>query len=312
MRAITQKEFGSADTLCVSDIDMPIPVTDEVLVKTIAAGMNRADILQRKGLYPPPPQTSEILGLEISGIRTDTNEIICALLSGGGYADYVSVNKNLCLPVPRNLDPIHAAGLPEAIYTCYRNLIEIAQLKSGDHVLIHGGASGIGTMAIQIAKLYGAHVTVTAGSDERCAACVALGADKAINYKTQNFENEITKYKIDIALDMVGGTTLSRTIPFMAYQGRIISIAYIEHAKSEISIPHIMKQQLTLTGSTLRNQSLDYKIALTENIKRDIWNHIETGRIKPVIDKIFDIDQVVNAHNAFETQSPLGKIILAF
>lgn len=310
MQAVTQNEWGNPERLLISNIEIPTPAQDEILVKTIAAGMNRADILQRKGLYNPPKGTSPILGLEISGVREDTNEKICTLLSGGGYAAYVCVNKNLCLPIPPALDPIHAAGLPEAIYTAYRNLIEIGGMKSGDHILIHGGASGIGTMAIQIAKLYGAHITVTAGSDERCTACRALGADNAINYKSQNFAETLKGKKFDIALDMVGGTTLTRSIPLMNYQGRIISIAYLEKAQAEISIPHIMKQQLTLTGSTLRDQSLDYKIALTKKIKKHIWPHVETGRIRPVIDRIFTLDDAVKAHEYFEKGGHFGKIIL--
>jgi NADPH2:quinone reductase len=297
-------------SLCIIESPLPEIKADHIVVKTIAAGLNRADILQRRGLYPPPKGEPEILGLEISGTRTDTNEIICALLSGGGYAEFVSVHKELCLPVPKHLDPIHAAGLPEAIFTVYRNLVEIGGLKKHDHVLIHGGASGIGTMAIQIAKYLGARVTVTAGSDDRCAKCVALGADIAINYKSQSFDSLIAKQSIDIALDMVGGETLSKTISLMNHKGRIISIAYLENAFSTISIPIIMKQQLTITGSTLRDQSLEYKIELARKIKRDIWPAVMDGTIRPVIDRIFDLNDAQKAHHYFETGGHFGKILL--
>jgi NADPH:quinone reductase len=282
----------------------------EVLVKVIAAGMNRADLLQKRGLYPPPQGGSDILGLEISGIRTDINEHVCALLTGGGYAEHVAVHKDLCLPIPPSCDPIIMAGLPEAIYTVYRNLIEIGNLSQNDHLLIHGGASGIGTMAIQIAKLYRARITVTAGDDERCHKCITLGATRAINYKREDFEDILKQDKVDIVLDMVGGNTLTRTIPIMNKFGRITSIAYMESAKAEISIPHIMKQQLTLTGSTLRDQSLEYKIALTQKIKRDIWPFVIDGTIRPVIDRIFDMTDVISAHEYFEKGGHFGKILL--
>ena len=296
--------------LTVSTTSLPTPAPNDIMVKIMGIGLNRADLLQKRGLYPPPHGASPILGLEVSGINMSTGEKICGLLSGGGYADYVPLHTSLCLPVPENLDLITAAGLPEAIYTVYRNLIEIGNITKGDHVLIHGGASGIGTMAIQIATLYGARVTVTAGDNIRCQKCIDLGADRAINYRTTKFEDILKDDPVDLALDMVGSMTLSRTIPIMNTNGRIVSIAYLDGAKAEISIPHIMKKRLTITGSTLRDQSLEYKIALTENIKRDIWPHVISGRISPVIDRIFDFDQAQNAHDYFETGGHFGKILL--
>jgi NADPH2:quinone reductase len=296
--------------LIISTMPVSIPTADEILIKVSGTGLNRADLLQKRGLYPPPYGASPILGLEVSGVHTITNERICGLLSGGGYAEYVSLHKLLCLPVPDHLDLINAAGLPEAIYTVYRNLIEIGGMKKEDHVLIHGGASGIGTMAIQIAKLYGARVTITAGDDIRCQKSIDLGAHRAINYRTTKFEDVLRDDPVDLVLDMVGGTTLTRTIPIMNKNGRIVSIAYMESAKTEISIPHIMKKRLTITGSTLRDQSLEYKIALTENIKRDIWPHVISGRITPVIDRVFDFDHVQQAHDYFETGGHFGKILL--
>jgi NADPH:quinone reductase len=297
-------------TLRIIESPLPEIKANHIVVKTIAAGLNRADILQRRGLYPPPKGCSEILGLEISGVRADTGEIICALLTGGGYAEYVVVHDDLCLPVPTIIDSIQVAGLPEAIFTVYRNLVDIGNLKKDDHVLIHGGASGIGTMGIQIAKYLGAHVTVTAGSDDRCARCITLGADVAINYKQESFESVIAKQSIDIVLDMVGGETLSKTIPLMKHKGRIISIAYLENAISTISIPMIMKQQLTITGSTLRDQSLEYKINLTNQIKQTIWPAVMNGTIRPVIDRVFDLDDAQTAHDYFETGQHFGKILL--
>lgn len=291
----------------------PVPGPGEVLIRVQAAGVNRPDILQRLGKYPPPPGITDIPGLEVAGVREDTGEKICALLAGGGYAEYAVAPEGQCLPVPKALSMIEAAALPEAVFTVWNNLFLRGQLKAGETALIHGGASGIGTTAIQMAKGFGSRVIVTAGSDEKCAACRKLGADLAINYKTSDFIGEIKKIRdgADVVLDMVGGDYISRSIEIMNPDARHISIAYLNGAKAEINISTIMQKRLTFTGSTLRNRPLEEKAALAREIREKVWPLIEAGKIRPVIFKTFPLGEAAAAHAALERGNHVGKIVLS-
>lgn len=291
----------------------PVPGPGEVLIRVQAAGVNRPDILQRLGKYPPPPGITDIPGLEVAGVREDTGEKICALLAGGGYAEYAVAPEGQCLPVPKALSMIEAAALPEAVFTVWNNLFLRGGLQAGETALIHGGASGIGTTAIQMAKAFGSRVIVTAGSDEKCDACRKLGADLAVNYKTSDFVGEIKKFRdgADVVLDMVGGDYISRSIEIMNPDARHVSIAYLNGAKAEINISTIMQKRLTLTGSTLRNRPLEEKAALAREIREKVWPLIEAGKIRPVIFKTFPLAEAAAAHAALERGNHVGKIVLS-
>lgn len=310
MKAIEIREYGGPENLAVTEVEKPAPKNGEVLVKVAGIGLNRADMLQRIGKYPPPPGASHLMGLEVSGVIEETGEKICALLPGGGYAEYVAVPRELCLPVPDNIDLVEAAGLPEAMFTVAKNVFAIGQLRTHEHLLVHGGASGIGTMAIQMAKALAIKVSVTAGSDERCKQCVALGADTAINYKTADYADVLKDDGPDVVLDMVGGDYIPRDLQIMKQGGRHVSIAYLNAAKAEISIPLIMQKNLTVTGSTLRGDTAHHKQTLAHYLHEIFWPHLETGRIKPVIDRVFPFEQAAQAHTTFEQGGHFGKILL--
>lgn len=290
----------------------PTPGPGEVLIRVQAAGVNRPDILQRLGKYPPPPGITDIPGLEVAGIREDTGEAVCALLSGGGYAEYAVAPEVQCLPVPENLSMEEAAALPECVFTVWNNLFLRGLLKNGETVLIHGGASGIGTTAIQMAKAFGARVIVTAGTEDKCTACRKLGADLAVNYKTSDFVDEVKKFcgGVDVVLDMVGGDYVPRSIEIMNPDGRHVSIAYLNGAKAEVHIPAIMQKRLTLTGSTLRARPAEEKAALARDIKEIVWPLIGAGKIRPVIFKTFPLAEAAAAHEALEKGDHVGKIVL--
>jgi NADPH2:quinone reductase len=313
MRAIEIKE----QTLRPADRPCPVPASGEVLIRVQAAGINRPDILQRLGKYPPPPGISDIPGLEVAGEIIESKaadwkagDKVCALLAGGGYAEYAVAPGGQCLPVPKGLDMAQAAALPETFFTVWNNLFVRAKLQAGETVLIHGGASGIGTTAIQMAKAFGASVIVTAGSDEKCAACRDLGADMAINYKTQDFVSVIGEGKVNVVLDMVGGGYVSRNMKILALDGRHVSIAVQGGAKAEIEIPVVMQKRLILTGSTLRNRSVMEKTELARGLRDNVWPLLESGKIKPVIFKSFPLDQAAQAHASLEKGDHFGKIIL--
>ncbi len=312
MKAI---EITEDNRLRLTERPMPVPGPDEVLIKVQAAGVNRPDILQRMGKYPPPQGASDLPGLEVTGIREDTGEAVCALLSGGGYAEYAVAPKGQCLPVPKGLDMIQAAALPEAVFTVWNNIFKRGQLKKGETILIHGGASGIGTTAIQMAKAFGARVAVTAGKDDKCEACIKLGADLAINYKTQDFAEEIEKAwgkdAVHVVLDMVGGSYVPKNIRLLATDGRHVSIATMESAKTDIDIRQIMQKRIILTGSTLRPRSVAEKTELAEGLKDQVWPLIETGMVKPVIFKAFSLEGAQKAHETLEKGDHFGKIVLA-
>lgn len=323
MKFIDIQEFGAPEVLTLSTTTPPTPSDNEVLIRVIAAGINRPDVIQRQGLYPAPPGASPILGLEVAGeiieIGRNVTDLaigdkVCGLANGGGYAEQVCIPASQCLPIPKGLTMIEAAALPETFFTVWSNVFDRGQLKSGESFLIHGGSSGIGTTAIQMAKAMGALVYTTAGSQEKCDACIALGADVAINYHEDDFVEvikEATKGKgIDVILDMVGGEYIPKNFKIAALEGRIINIAFLQGPVVKTNFLPVMLKRLTVTGSTLRPQSETAKAAIAYNLKNTIWPLIESGNIKPVIAKVFPLEDVVNAHKLMESNQHIGKIVL--
>lgn len=310
MKAIEIKD----QSLVLAQRPAPAPGAGEVLIRVAAAGVNRPDILQRLGKYPPPPGVTDIPGLEVAGTIEATTEAVCALLAGGGYAQYVTAPRALCLPVPRGLSMPEAAALPEAVFTVWNNLFLRGGLRAGETALIHGGASGIGTFAIQMAKAFGARVIVTAGTDEKCAACQGLGADLAVNYRTQDFVAQALAFTggrgADVVLDMVGGDYVPRNMVALAEDGRHVSIAFLNGAKAEIPLPVLMQKRLTLTGSTLRARPLAEKAVLAQDVRKHVWPLIESGQMRPVLFKTFPLEDAASAHAALETGDHVGKIVL--
>ena len=303
--------------LILSERPMPKTKSGEVLVKVHAAGVNRPDLLQRKGLYPPPAGVTDIPGLEIAGEivkGAGKGKKICALVSGGGYAEYCAVPAKQCLPLPKGMDFVTAAGIPENYFTVWTNLFDRGQLKKGETILIHGGASGIGTTAIQIAKAFGAKVFVTAGTDKKCRACKKLGAALAINYKTQDFLAETLKATkdvgVDVVLDMVGGDYLPRNLKVLKPGGRHVSIAVQGGRTAELDIFQVMSRRLILTGSTLRPRSPADKAAIAKALYKNVWPLLNRKKIKPVIDKVFALKDAQAAHEYLEAGAHVGKVIL--
>ncbi len=302
---------------------LPDPSVTEVLIKVMAAGVNRADIMQRKGLYPPPAGASDILGLEVAGIvevvGADVDSVkigdrVCALLTGGGYAEYCVADADLCLPIPKEISFIQAAGIPEAFFTVWSNLFDLAQIKGGDSLLVHGGSSGIGTIAIQMAKAFAIKVFITAGSQEKCDFCLQLGADAAINYQQQDFVSEIKQLTdnqgVDVILDMVGGDYFSRNIKCMAYDARLVQIAIQKGYQSEVNLLPIMFKRLTITGSTLRDRDVVFKRKIAKQLQQTVWPLLAEGELIPVIDTVFSLENVAQAHELMESSLHKGKIIL--
>lgn len=295
---------------------VPVPGPDEVLIKVYAAGVNRPDLLQRMGKYPPPPGVTDIPGLEVAGVVVASNsqkwaagDQVCALLAGGGYAEYAVAPAGQCLPLPRGIDMTMGAAMPETVFTVWNNVFVRGKLKAGETLLIHGGASGIGTTAIRMAKAFGARVVVTAGSDDKCQACRELGADQAVNYKTRDFLTEV-KGGVDVVLDMVGGDYVPRNIELLKEGGRHVSIAFIGGTKAEIDIIQIMRKRITLTGSTLRPRPAAEKAALADGILNYVWPLVESGKIRPAIHRTFPLAQAQEAHQALEKGDHIGKIVL--
>ena len=301
---------------------VPRPGPGEVLVKVAAAGINRPDILQRRGLYPPPPGAPDILGLEVAGEVIQAGEgaehlvgeKVCALVAGGGYAEYCAAPAGTCLRVPDAISLIEAAAMPETLFTVWVNLFERGFAADGDWVLVHGGTSGIGTMAIALGKLFGLHVIVTCGTDDKCARAVELGAEAAVNYQSQDFVEEVHRLTgrkgVDIIIDMVGGDYLPRNLSCLAEDGRHVSIAVQRGATAEIAIFDIMRRRLTLTGSTLRPRSVEFKTMVADEIARTVWPYVEGGRLRPVIDHIFPLTEAAAAHARMEAGEHMGKIVL--
>lgn len=323
MNAVTFSQPGDFSVMHLEHMPVPHCNDDEVLIRVMAAGVNRPDVLQRRGLYPPPKGASPLLGLEVAGevvacgagvTQWNSGDLVCALCNGGGYAEYVNVPAGQCLPVPSGLSPLEAASLPETFFTVWSNVVDRGQLKAGESLLVHGGSSGIGITAIQLASALGAKVFTTAGSREKCEACLELGADHAINYREQDFVTEIETLTagagVDVILDMVGGDYIEKNIRCAANDGRIINIAYLRGPRAEVNFMPIMLKRLTLTGSTLRPQSLEYKTSIANALKQQVWPLIESGTIKPVIDSQFTLQQAGAAHQRMESSQHIGKIML--
>jgi putative PIG3 family NAD(P)H quinone oxidoreductase len=323
MRAIDPEAAGGPDVLKVVDRPVPRPGAGEVLVRVAAAGVNRPDVMQRQGRYPPPPGASSVPGLEIAGSIVAVGagndacligQPVCALLSGGGYAEYAVAPFGQCLPVPDLLSMIEAAALPETLFTVWSNLFERAYAVEGDTILVHGGTSGIGTMAILLGRIFGLTVIVTAGSDAKCASALALGAAHAINYRTMDFVAEVARITegngVQAVLDMVGGDYVPRNIACLAVEGRHVSIAVQRGARAEISIADIMVRRLTLTGSTLRGRSVEFKSLVADELARTVWPHVRAGRLRPVIDRTYPLEEAAAAHDRMEAGDHVGKMVL--
>jgi NADPH:quinone reductase len=323
MMAIDPASPGGPEVLLAVERAVPVAGPGEVLIKVAAAGVNRPDVLQRRGLYPMPPGISSILGLEIAGeiiaVGEDVNTAVigqsmCALVAGGGYAEYCTAPIGQCLPIPTALSMIEAAALPETLFTVWTNLFERAYAVEGDVVLIHGGTSGIGTMAIALGKLFGLTVIVTCGSDEKCARALELGADHAINYATSDFVEgvkAITGGKgVNAVLDMVGGDYVPRNIQCLAEDGRHVTIAVQRGISCELNIALVMMKRLTLTGSTLRARPIAFKSLVADELHRTVWPFVEAGKLKPVIDTTFPLAEAAKAHARMEAGDHVGKIVL--
>jgi putative PIG3 family NAD(P)H quinone oxidoreductase len=322
MKAIVGPQPDGAEELAVVDRQVPRPGAGEVLIEVAAAGVNRPDILQRRGLYPPPPGAPDILGLEVAGIVVEAGKgaedhvghEVCALVTGGGYAEYCVAAAGTCLPVTEGLSLIEAAAMPETMFTVWVNLFERGFAAEGDTVLVHGGTSGIGTMAIALGQLFGLNVIVTCGSDEKCARALQVGASLAINYRKQDFVEEVKTATggqgVAVVLDMVGGDYVPRNIACLAVEGRHVSIAFQRGAKSELLIPDLMRRRLTLTGSTLRPRSVEFKTMVADEILRTVWPYVQGGRLRPVIDSVFPLDQAAEAHARMDAGDHVGKIVL--
>ncbi len=320
MKAVIITKFGAPGVLQVQERPVPSPKENEVLINVKAAGVNRPDVSQRKGNYPPAPGApQDIPGLEITGIiescgnavtQWKQDDKVCALIPGGGYAEYAIVNASHCLPVPSNLNFAEAASLPETVFTVWHNVFQRGQLKSGENFLVHGGSSGIGITAIQIAKAIDAKVFVTAGSDEKCNACIELGADKCVNYKKENFEDVLKDDGADVILDMIGGDYVPKNIRLLKVDGRLVFINAMKGGKAEFDAIDVMRRRLTITGSTLRNRDAQFKAQLAEQVLQNVWPLIEQGKFKPVIYKTFPLEEASKAHELMESSEHIGKIIL--
>ena len=328
MKTVEISAFGAPDVLRLAERPAPIAGAGELLIRVSASGVNRPDVLQRTGNYPVPPGASDIPGLEVAGVIVSGDEKamsdagfkvgdrICALVAGGGYAELCVAPVGQCLPVPAGLTDIEAASLPETFFTVWSNVFDRAKLVKGETLLIQGGSSGIGVTAIQIAKAFGTTVIVTAGSDEKCAACVALGADYAINYKAADFAEEIKKltngHGVNVILDMVAGSYISREIECLAEDGRLVLIAVQGGVKAEINAGLVLRKRLTITGSTLRPRSREFKTAIAQALKEKVWPLLASGAIKPVIHSTFAADNAAQAHTLMESNEHIGKIVLTW
>jgi len=327
MKLPAQRRYAAVDpqdhSLSIAQGPVPSPRPEEVLIKVATAGLNRADLLQRKGLYPPPADASPIMGLEVAGeviaVGTGVNnwqvgDRLCALTHGGGYADYTVAPASQCLPIPGGLGMAEAAALPEALLTVWHNLFQRCQLQSGERVLIHGGASGIGTLGIAICRALGAEVYTTAGSEKKCRALELLGAKRAIDYQTEDFEQVLTelglKDRINVILDIAGGDFIQKNINVAAPEGRIVYIAFIRGARAEVNFGPLLVKRLVLTGSTLRAQTFAQKAVMVREIIERVYPHLDSGAVRPVVDRIFPLEEVELAQAYMQSGQHMGKIIL--
>ena len=328
MKAIEITAFGAPEVLQLGERPMPVPGGGELLIRVAASGINRPDVLQRTGNYPVPPGASDIPGLEVAGVieQGDAQELlgfgfklgdrVCALVAGGGYAEYCVAPIAQCLLVPQGLSDVEAASLPETFFTVWSNVFDRGRLQAGESLLIQGGSSGIGVTAIQMAKAMGAQVLVTAGSDEKCAACLALGADHAINYKTHDFQAEVKRLTngrgVDVILDMVAGAYVAKEIDCLSEDGRLVIIAVQGGIKSEINAGLVLRRRLTVTGSTLRARPISFKAAIAQACLKNVWPLIESSQIKPVIHSTFAAADAAKAHALMESNQHIGKIVLTW
>jgi NADPH:quinone reductase len=319
MRAVVADGEGG---VALVERPLPRPGPGEVLIKVAAAGINRPDVLQRRGMYPPPPGAPDVLGLEVAGEVVSAAEgaeplirqRLCALVAGGGYAEYCIAAAGVALPIPKALSAVEAAAMPETLFTVWVNLFERGFAADGDWVLVHGGTSGIGTMAIALGSLFGLKVIVTCGSDEKCARARELGAHEAVNYATQDFVEEVHRVTdragVNVVIDMVGGDYVPRNLACLAEEGRHVSIAVQRGASAEVQIFDVMRRRLTLTGSTLRPRSVEFKTMVADELARTVWPYVEGGRLRPVIDSTFPLEDVAAAHARMESGTHIGKIVL--
>ena len=319
MVAIDPAGPGAPEVLVPVEREVPKPAPGEVLIRVEAAGVNRPDVMQRLGFYPPPPGAPTILGLEVAGtvVAGDGRPIgerVCALVAGGGYAQYCTAPAGQCLPVPDGFSMVEAAALPETVFTVWANLFRLGGAKSGDIVLVHGGTSGIGTTAILLGKEFGLEVVVTAGSDEKCAAALKVGAGHAINYRGEDFVEAVRKitdgHGVAVVLDMVGGDYVPRNLACLAEEGRHVSIAVQRGPTAEVSVWDIMRKRLVLTGSTLRARPAEFKAALAAELLTQVWPHLESGRIRPVVHSVFPLAEAAEAHRLMDSGDHVGKIVL--
>ncbi len=314
---------GDPSVLLQVEGPRPGPGASEVLIKVAAAGVNRPDVFQRRGRYPPPPGASDIPGLEVSGVVEAVGsgaegfragDAVCALVAGGGYAEYCVAPAPQCLPVPRGLDLVAAGGIPETFFTVWTNVFDRGRLRASESILVHGGSSGIGTTAIQLARARGARVCATAGSADKCAACERLGAERAINYRSEDFVavvRELTGGRgVDVVLDMVGGDYFARNIDALAVEGRLVEIATLQGVKAELNIQTIMQRRLTITGSTLRARPVAEKGAIARAVHEHVWPLIESGAVTPIIHATFPLRAAADAHRVMESGAHIGKLML--
>ena len=323
MIAIEIREPGEPEVLVPAERPKPAPAAGEVLIKVAAAGVNRPDVFQRRGRYPPPPGASDIPGLEVSGtiaaLGADVHDWrvgdpVCALVTGGGYAELCAAPAPQCLPVPRGMDLITAAAIPETFFTVWTNVFERGRLQAGESILVHGGSSGIGTTAIQLAHARGSRVFATAGSAEKCAACERLGAERAVNYREADFVaviRELTAGRgVDVVLDMVGGDYFQRNIDALGLEGRLVEIATLHGVKAELNIQTIMQRRLTITGSTLRARPVADKGAIAAALRQHVWPLLESGAVKPIVHATFPLRDAAEAHRVMESSAHIGKLLL--
>ena len=324
MRHVAVSGAGGPEVLRIADGPMPQPVPGEVLIRVLAAGVNRPDVLQRQGAYPPPPGASPLLGLEVAGDIVQLGEgvkgwrvgdRVCALANGGGYAEYCVAPAGQCLPWPDGYDAVRAAALPETYFTVWANLFELGRLRAGEAALVHGGTSGIGTTAIQLAHERGARVYATAGSAKKVAACLRLGADGAVNYKEADFAESVRQWTdgrgVDVVLDMVGAAYFARNLRSLAMDGRLVLIAFLGGAKLDaLDLTPIMTRRLHVTGSTMRPRTAAQKAEIADTLRREVWPVLNAGRCGPVIQDVFPLDRVADAHRMMEGSAHIGKIVL--
>lgn len=323
MRQVVFAGAGGPEVIRLETGPVPQPGPGQVLVEVVAAGVNRPDCLQRAGGYPPPPGATAVPGLEIAGrvvalgdgvTSPALGDEVCALVISGGYAEYCLAEAPLCLPIPKPLSLLEAAGLPENYYTVYDNVFTRGRLAKGETILVHGGSSGIGSTAIQLAHQAGARVIATAGSDEKCAFCRELGADETINYRAADFVEEVKRLTdgqgVNVILDMVGGPYVQRNLACLALEGRLVQIAFLQPSRVDIDLLPVMVKRLTFTGSTLRPRSVALKAAIADHLRRDVWPMLETGTIRPVIHATFPLEQAREAHALMESSAHSGKIML--